>query len=157
MFTVEESVTIARPVAEVFAFVADARNVPKWRPDVLEVRGAPERVTVGTSFEELIAFGGKKAWSMRVTALEPGRREVIEAVSGPGVRPTQTFLFEPLGEGAAGAVGTSATRVTFRGEIRTLGGFRLLEPLLPTLIRRNWRRYLANLKRLLEEPGNVQR
>jgi uncharacterized protein YndB with AHSA1/START domain len=151
MFTVEESVTIARPVDDVFAFVVDARNIPKWRPDVLEVRGAPERVSVGTTFEELISFGGKKVWGMRVTALKPGRSEVIEAISGPGVRPTQTFLFEPVADGARG---TSGTRVTFRGEIRTLGGFRLLEPLLPPMIRGNWQRYLAILKRLLENRSD---
>jgi uncharacterized membrane protein len=32
---VARSIAIARPIDEVFAFVADARNHPKWRPKVL--------------------------------------------------------------------------------------------------------------------------
>jgi len=147
MFTVEERTTIARPVEDVFAYVANLRNIPAWRPDVLEIEGAPEtldipsRLVPGTAFKEWINFGGRKAWGMQVREVQAGRRAVFEATSGPGVRPTQTFLFEPDG---------GSTHVTFRGEIRTLGAYRLIEPLLPRVIRRNWQRYLANLKALLE-------
>ena len=38
MFTIQQSVTIARPVDQVFAFLADPNNIPNWRPDVLEAR-----------------------------------------------------------------------------------------------------------------------
>jgi len=37
MLSAEHEVTIARPVAEVFAFVADGLNAPKWRPGVLDI------------------------------------------------------------------------------------------------------------------------
>ena len=42
MFTIQQSVTIARPVEEVFAFLADPASIPRWRPDILETRsGGP--------------------------------------------------------------------------------------------------------------------
>ena len=141
MFAVEETVTIARPVEEVFAFLADPTKIPIWRPDVLAVDGATGRLTAGATFDEWIRFGGRKAWRMRVVEVEPGRRAVIEAIAGPGVRPTQRFTCHPVDGG---------TRVTFRGTIHTLGAYRLVEPLLPRIIRRNWQRYLANLKAQLE-------
>ncbi|MFC4946625.1 SRPBCC family protein [Pseudonocardia sp. GCM10023141] len=40
MFSFDHSITIDRPVAEVFAYTADPHNIPRWRPEVLEVRGA---------------------------------------------------------------------------------------------------------------------
>jgi len=36
-FTVEEAVTIDRPIEEVFAFVADSENDPRWCPSVKEI------------------------------------------------------------------------------------------------------------------------
>ena len=37
MLSAEREVTIARPVAEVFAFVADGLNAPSWRPGVMDI------------------------------------------------------------------------------------------------------------------------
>ena len=34
----ERTVTIARPVSDVFAFVADGENGMQWRSDVLDVK-----------------------------------------------------------------------------------------------------------------------
>lgn len=38
MIIIENSTTIARPAAEVFAFVSDVRNDPQWHADVLEAQ-----------------------------------------------------------------------------------------------------------------------
>jgi len=57
MFTIQQSVTIARPVEQVFAFLADTNNIPRWRPDVLEARSAGGPVRVGSQFDEVINFG----------------------------------------------------------------------------------------------------
>jgi len=37
MPSAEHQVTIARPVGEVFAYVADGLNAPSWRPGVLDI------------------------------------------------------------------------------------------------------------------------
>ena len=37
MASAQHSVTIKRPVADVFAFVADGENARQWRPSVLDM------------------------------------------------------------------------------------------------------------------------
>lgn len=51
MISFENRVTIHRPLEEVFAFVADFENVPKWNYYVQEVSKLSEGpVGVGTAF-----------------------------------------------------------------------------------------------------------
>ena len=38
MLSTEGTQSIVRPAAEVFAFIADVRNDPRWHTDVLEAR-----------------------------------------------------------------------------------------------------------------------
>jgi uncharacterized protein YndB with AHSA1/START domain len=142
MFTIEQSITIDRPVAEVFAYFADPQNIPCWRPDVLEVRGTNGTIALGATFEELVKFMGRKIFTMQVTDYQPDHRLTIQAIAGPNVRPTQNFQF---------ATTSGGTHVSFRGDIRTGGLFRLMEPLLPSMLSKLWVGYLANLKRILED------
>ena len=82
----ERSTTIARPPGEVFEFVSDPRNLPKWQPAVSEVTLHGDEVSVGARFEESRQFVGKRFRStVEVTELEPGTRvskeqfEMLEA------------------------------------------------------------------------------
>lgn len=143
MFTVEQQITIDRPLADVFAYFADLKNTPRWRPEVLDVRDVSGPLAEGTTFSEIVNFMGKKAYTMRVTDFSPGQRVTIEAVTGPGALPIQSFRFESIGGG---------TRFSIRADVRTSGLFRLLEPLMPRMFRTMWAGYLVNLKRLLECP-----
>jgi uncharacterized membrane protein len=73
-------VTIDRPVAEVFAYVADVRNLPEWQASA----EAAEWIEDGFRFRERRAFLGRTAdVEMEVTAREPDRRFDVRAVSGP--------------------------------------------------------------------------
>jgi len=141
MFSISRSTVIARPVDEVFAYVADASRIPEWRKDILATTG-PKQVAVGTEFVETINFMGRKQFTMKVRELVPNRREVIENTAGPGVRPVQTFEFEPEGSG---------TRFTVSVTVRTYGLFRIVEPMMPKMIANNWDGYLAQLKGILEK------
>src|SRR6266849_9215410 len=73
MFTIQQSVTIARPVEEVFAFLADPASIPRWRPDVLEARsGGP--LQAGSEFDEVLNFGGRKTQTFRPNSWAGARR-----------------------------------------------------------------------------------
>ena len=142
MFSIERSVVVERPLSEVFAYVADPRNTPAWRPAVLEVTGAQPPIGEGSTFGEAVNFMGRKTFGMRVTAFEPDRRIVMVAESGPPVRPTQTYTFA--------AVEGGGTRLIVRADVRTGGVFSLMQPLLRPQFGKIWEQQLLALKRNLE-------
>lgn len=76
MPSAEHQVMFGRPVADVFAFVADGLNAPRWRP------------------------GGRRIDAdYEVTAYEPNRRLAFRAIAGP-VRPVGEYRYEEVGGGS---------------------------------------------------------
>jgi uncharacterized protein YndB with AHSA1/START domain len=146
MFTIEQSVTIARPVDQVFAFLADTDNIPRWRPDVLEARSGGGPLEMGREFDEVINFGGRKTQTFRVDVFEPNEILEVAAIAGLGIRPTQRYVLSNS---------DGATTVSIRVTVRTLGLFRFLEPLLPKMIAAKWRDYSDRLRALLENQPVV--
>ncbi|MFF8833497.1 SRPBCC family protein [Streptomyces sp. NPDC015131] len=68
----EATAEIDRPVEEVFAFLADGRNDPRFSPRVLRIERVPDAPTgVGTVFRSVVKDAGMKtAREFRITALE---------------------------------------------------------------------------------------
>jgi len=66
---------IARPVREVFAFVADQTNAPQWQTDLHEVRRLTDGpIGVGSEHEFVRTFAGRRFASRnRFVAFEDGR------------------------------------------------------------------------------------
>ena len=81
----EHAITVNRPVSEVFAYVADVRNLPQWQGGVLEVRQESEGdVAVGTRFTEVRKFLGRRMEStLEVTECAPDRKFSLRTISGP--------------------------------------------------------------------------
>lgn len=71
----EATVDIDRPIDEVFAYLADGRNDPKFSPRVQRIERIPESPTaVGTIFRSTVKDAGMKtAREFRITAFEPPR------------------------------------------------------------------------------------
>jgi uncharacterized protein YndB with AHSA1/START domain len=146
MFTIQQSVTIACPVNQVFAFLAAPNNVPNWRPDVLEVRSIGGPLRMGSEFDEVISFGGRKTQTFRVEVFEPNKALEVVAIAGLGIRPTQRYSVSSGGD---------TTTISIRVTVRTRGLFRFLEPLLPKMITAKWRTYSDRLRGLLENQPAV--
>ncbi|MDE3076413.1 MAG: SRPBCC family protein [Chloroflexota bacterium] len=140
MFTVQQSVTIQRPVSDVFAFVADPVNIPRWRPDVVETKAAGKALQLGGRFDEVINFGGRKAQTFEVTKLQPNTSLEVTAVAGLGIRPVQSYTF---------TAANGQTTMTICVQVRTQGLFRLMEPLLPRMIAAKWRGYAKRLREVM--------
>ncbi|WP_460072654.1 SRPBCC family protein [Streptomyces sp. YKOK-I1] len=68
----EATVEVDRPIAEVFAYLADGRNDPQFSPRVLRIDRTPDAPTsVGTIFRSTVKDAGMKtAREFRITALE---------------------------------------------------------------------------------------
>jgi uncharacterized protein YndB with AHSA1/START domain len=116
MPSAERTITINRPVEEVFTFVADGRNAKLWRSGVLDVdlvsgSGLGARYSQGVR-----GPGGRRvAADYEITGYEPNRKIAFRATAGP-VRPTGSFSFEGMGP---------ATILTFQLDA-ALGGLQRL-------------------------------
>ena len=138
----ELAVEIARPPAEVYAYLADPSHLPEWQADVEEIRGAPGgALSAGATFTEVRSFLGKRAEStLEVTAAEPGQELSLMTVSGP-VRVEIRHRLEPAGEGTRLVVEAEADM----GKLVGLGG-----PLVRRAAERRARGDFQRLKALLE-------
>ena len=57
MTKLQHTITIERPVDEVWDYVIDTRNDPVWMTNVVEVgRGADQPVEVGLEIDEVVSF-----------------------------------------------------------------------------------------------------
>jgi len=67
---------IDRPIEEVFAFLADGTNDPKFSPRVLEIAKSPEQPTgVGTVYASTVKDAGVKTKrEFKITEFEPPTR-----------------------------------------------------------------------------------
>ena len=142
MFTRTVEVVITRPLDEVFAFVADARNRPRWDESVTsEELTSPEPIGVGTTVRtKLSSMGREYEYAWEVTEHVPPNRMTIESTSGPF--PT-TLAYQLDGR-------EGGTSVDFAVTGRPTGLLRLLQPLIARNTQANLDRGFARLKELLE-------
>ncbi|HRC62718.1 MAG TPA: SRPBCC family protein [Dehalococcoidia bacterium] len=147
MFTAENTVTIDRPVGEVFAYAMDPLRIHEWRPNVLEIIDYEPPLRAGTEYQIAENMMGRKVFGQRVTEYQQDRLVVIETTSG-SVRPVQRFSVEPLSEGS--------TRYTARLDITTHGFMRLMEPMFRGSVRKRMVEYGNNLKRNIEALPRVE-
>lgn len=77
--------TIHRPADEVFAFVADASNNPRWQRGMRSCQWtSPPPIRVGSTYRQEARFLGRSVVTeFEVVELEPGRSMTIQSTSGP--------------------------------------------------------------------------
>src|ERR671930_463884 len=99
MASAERTITINRPVDEVFTFVADGRNARQWRSGVLDV-DLVSGSGLGARYSQRVRGpGGRRIPAdYEITAFEPNRKIGFRATAGP-VRPEGSFTFEGIGTG----------------------------------------------------------
>jgi carbon monoxide dehydrogenase subunit G len=143
MISAESSTSIARPAAEIFEFVSDLRNDPRWHTDILEARLAEEGpIGKGSTFAvRFRPFMGRSEGTVTVSDYEPPRRLVLKGKMGK-MAPTLILSVEPQGEGS---------RFTRRVEMEPPGMMRLMAPFMGGMFRKQNAGFVANLKRVLED------
>jgi hypothetical protein len=134
MLKVEKSVKINRPLPEVFAFVANTYNVPKWQGGVENVYLEGPIGNVGTKFTEVRRFMGQEMKStLEITAFDPDAKWAARVITGPVIYEV-TATFEAIPGG---------TKMTTRVEGEPKGFFKVAEGML-----------IGQLDKSLEEDGN---
>ncbi len=142
MAKLEISIVINRPVEEVFAFLSNPENGPKWSSGGAEVKKTLEGpIGVGATYRSVRTFLGQRIeGENEVTEYEPNRSYATKSKSGPfPIQGRVTF------ERVEGGTRVSGTLV---GE--PSGFFKLAEPLLVSMFKRQFEADLANLKDLME-------
>jgi len=89
---IEATVSIRRPVEDVFSFYRDFRNLPRFLGDVMAV------VPIGpTTYRWTIQgpLGIRAAWTIRVTEERPNRLVRYQTVAPPGLRTCWEIQFAP--------------------------------------------------------------
>jgi carbon monoxide dehydrogenase subunit G len=145
MFTRSVAIVIARPIEEVFDFVSDARNRPRWDDSVdSEELTSPEPIGMGSTVRtRMRSMGRDYELDWEIVQHEPPNRQRIESTSGP----FPTTLEYDLAEG------TDGTRLLFSVTGRPAGALELMQPLIARNTQRNLDGGFARLKELLERGG----
>ena len=149
MTTITQSVTVNRPVEEVWGFISNFENTTRWSRGVLEASQTSQGpLGVGSTLQTVVkAFGRRRTASYLVTEYEPNHAFAFKVTSGP-MTSRARFSVEPAGAG---------TRLTASGEAEATGPYKLLAPILVRTLKRHSQDDLTNAKRILETPKPANR
>jgi uncharacterized protein YndB with AHSA1/START domain len=139
--TFENTVMIARPIEDVFAFLSDLENIPKWNYAIVETRKVSEGpVGVGTTYQQVRSVPSRSEERLEITTYNPPRQLELRGQLGL-FRSRLFYALDATGEG---------TRVTNTVEVRLSGPGRLLGRLAVPRVREAVAANLRKLKELLE-------
>ena len=135
--------TIRRPVGDVFAFVSDFRNAPRWQTGIQSLQVLPDGpAQPGTLVMERRRIQAHDIeLNYKVVQLDPGRRIAVEGTDGP-VDYSGVQEFQATDDGG--------TRLRFRLDVKLTGGMRLLAGFIGPAIQRQVEADLDRLGALLE-------
>jgi carbon monoxide dehydrogenase subunit G len=140
--TFENTVMISRPIEQVFGFLSDFENVPRWNYAILETHKISQGpVGVGTIYQQLRSVPSRNQERFEVTAYTPPRQLEIRGQLGPF--PSRlSYALDTVTEG---------TRITNSVELELRGPGRLLGRVAVPRVRDAVAANLRTLKELLEQ------
>jgi len=140
MPSASNEVVIERPCEEVFAFLADPANDPRWRSGVLDIQHVSGSGVGARYAQSVKGPGGRRIPAdIEITALAPGESIAFQTVAGP-VRPRGRYTL---------SAADSGTRVRFELEAEVTGLKRLMAPMVQRTMEHEVGQ-LDQLKRVME-------
>lgn len=142
MIQIYLSMLILRPVWVVFNFIATPENNPEWQYGSLaSVKTSLGETQVGTIFSSFGHFMGRRIQSdFEVTEFETNRGYGFETISGP-IQLQTSYTFEAVPHG---------TNVIVSSLINPGGFFKLVDPIVARIARKQFNENLVRLKELIE-------
>jgi uncharacterized protein YndB with AHSA1/START domain len=137
----EASITIGRPIEEVFAVVSEPANDHRWSSAVIEAGfTTPGPAGVGSIAHYGNRFLGRRIdYDWRIVEFEPNRRFVAKSIGAP-VPTRATLTFEPAKGGTRFTVGYDGESAFARMVWRLTGWYG----------KRAWEQAMRTLKGLME-------
>jgi len=142
MANASNSIIIDRSVPDVYQFLADGLNNPKWRSAVVEISLASGKPgAAGAVYKQTLKgpFGSKVDGSYRIVEAIPNSRIKFEVIAGPA---------RPLGQFDV-AVADGGASVRFSLSFEPAGLMRLMNGMIQSTMNAEVRN-LSELKKLLE-------
>jgi hypothetical protein len=137
----ELRVEATRPVEEVFDFLADIRNEVAWNPRVISLeKTSSGPIAAGTTFRG--RYQGLGPLETELIEYERPARLGFRSI-GPRMRLAGTFTLTATQHGAS---------VVLVADLQPQGIFKLLEPLMAPMLKRQNAAAAARLKQALEQP-----
>jgi uncharacterized membrane protein len=142
MIDFETDVRIDSPIEEVFAYVADPLNLPRWNSAVQAVRktSADQNAVASTYSMERELPSGRAVNELEVVASEPPRTFAIRTTAGP-----TPFLYR-----YRFSTENSETVIKLDAEVELPGAAAFLPQFAGRLVRKGVNNNLARLKEILE-------
>ena len=142
MATFENTLLIRRPIEDVFAFLADFENLPRWNYAIVKTHKLSQGpVGVGTIYQQVRSVPSRSEERFEVTAYNPPRQLQIQGRLGPF--PSRlAYALDVVPEG---------TRITNAVELELRGPGRLLGRVAVPRVRDAVAANLQKLKDLLEQ------
>ncbi|MFZ2016866.1 MAG: SRPBCC family protein [Nocardioides sp.] len=142
MVKVEGQITIARPVEEVFDYVADQTNEPQYNPAMVRAdKIGVSPLGVGTRFSSAVHTAGRTV-DMIIEVLSYDRPRLLASRTVMKQADIHYILrFEAVPAG---------TRMQWSGGVRPQGPLRLLTPVVGWIGRRQEQRIWSSMKQRLE-------
>jgi uncharacterized membrane protein len=143
MVHIQGDIVINRPVEEVFDFVADQRNEPRYNPRMIraeKISSGP--IGLGTRFRAETKTTRRPAeMTIEVTAYERPRR-LASSTHLSTMDIHGTLVFDPVPGGG--------TRMRWLWDVEPRGASKLMRPVIARMGQRQEQTIWANLKRFLE-------
>lgn len=145
MIALKHSVIINRPVEEVFRYVINSENAPKWKSRLLKVKRTSQGpVGVGTTEIHVgKILGWRPETKVEITAYEPDKKVGFKTVSGP-LSAKGEITFESVEGG---------TKVTITAGRQPSGFLKLIGPLVAGVAQKQLETDLVKLKEVLEQQA----
>src|SRR5690242_5692000 len=91
------TIAIRRPRDEVFAYLADLENLPRWNYAIARTRKlTPGPVGVGSRYHQIRTVPARREEDLEVVELEPGRRLTVQATLNT-LPARLSYTLEPAG------------------------------------------------------------
>jgi hypothetical protein len=142
MISINLNALILRPVWQVFGFIANPENNPRWQYGSLgSVQLSAGDMQVGTLFSSIGYFMGRRIQSnFEVTEFETNKSYGFETISGP-IQLQTSYSFESV---------ENSTNLIVSSMINPGGFFKIVDPIVASVAEKQYRENLTTLKELLE-------
>lgn len=148
MISINLNTLILQSIWDVFDFIANPENNPQWQyGSLISVKTSAGDMQVGTVFSSFGHFMGQRIQSnFEVTEFKANKSYGFETISGP-IQLQTSYSFEAVENG---------TNLTVSSMINPGGFFKLVDPIVTRVAKKQFKDNLTRLKEILETKEIIQ-